>query len=303
MRTSPTDPDAPSDAHPPLHGVRVVCLAVYVPAPLAAGRLRDLGACVTKIEPAAGDPLVGMSASWYAELNAGFDVVRLDVKQPAGRDRLDALLADADVLLTATRPDSLARLGLGWDALHARHPRLCHVAVVGHAGAHAARPGHDLTYQAEAGLVAPPHMPRTLLADVAGAERAASAALALLLARGRGGRAGRAGRAEVSLADVAERFAAPFRHGLTAPGGILGGAAPAYALYPARDGWVAVGALEPHFRERLCRELDIAPAGEPAALAALLAERLSRRDAMEWEAWAVARDLPLAAVRGDVPGC
>lgn len=288
----------PSDARPPLHGVRVVCLAVYVPAPLAAGRLRDLGACVTKIEPAGGDPLVGMSASWYAELNAGFDVVRLDVKQPAGRDQLDARLADADVLLTATRPDSLARLGLAWDALHARHPRLCHVAVVGHAGAQAARPGHDLTYQAEAGLVAPPHVPRTLLADVAGAERAASAALALLLARERGGPAG---RAEVSLADVADRFAAPFHHGLTAPDGILGGATPAYALYPARDGWVAVGALEPHFRERLCRELDVPPVGEPAALAALLAERLAWRDAMEWEAWAVARDLPLAAVRA--PGC
>ncbi len=284
----------PSDARPPLDGVRVVCLAVYVPAPLAAARLRDLGARVVKIEPAAGDPLAGMSPAWYGELNAAFDVARLDLKQPDGRDRLDARLADADVLLTATRPDSLARLGLAWEALHARHPRLCHVAIVGHASPHAARPGHDLTYQAAVGLVDPPRMPRTLLADVAGAERAASAALALLVARERGGEAR---RIEVSLADAAAPFAAPLRHGITAPDGLLGGAAPAYALHPARDGWVAVGALEPHFRERLCRELDVDPASEPAALAALLRDRLSQRAAHEWEAWAVARDLPLAAVR------
>ncbi|MGZ8379045.1 MAG: CoA transferase [Gemmatirosa sp.] len=299
MRTSPTEPDARPDARPPLHGVRVVCLAVYVPAPMAAGRLRDMGARVTKIEPASGDPLIDMSPSWYGELNADFDVVRLDVKQPAQRDRLDTLLADADVLLTATRPDSLARLGLAWEALHARHPRLCHVAIVGHPSPHAARPGHDLTYQATVGLVDPPRMPRTLLADVAGAERAASAALALLVARARHGRAG---RAEVALADAAAPFAAPLRHRMTTPDGMLGGAAPAYALYPARDGWVAVGALEPHFRERLCRELDVEPASEPAALAARLRDRLSQRSAHEWEAWAVARDLPLVAVRPPAPG-
>lgn len=276
--------------------MRVVCAAVYVPAPLAARRLLDLGATVVKVEPPGGDPLADLSPSWYAELNAGFDVQRLDLKQPAGRDRLDARLADGDVLLTATRPDSLARLGLGWDALHARHPRVCHVAVIGHAAPHAARPGHDLTYQAESGLLAPPHMPRTLLADIAGAERAASAALALLLARERHGEAG---RAEVALAEAAARFAAPLHHGMTAPGGVLSGASPSYALHPTRDGWVAVGALEPHFRDRLCRELDIEPASEPAALAASLRERLAHRAAHEWEAWALARDLPLVAVRID----
>jgi crotonobetainyl-CoA:carnitine CoA-transferase CaiB-like acyl-CoA transferase len=255
----------------------------------------ELGAAVAKVDPPGGDPLADMSASYHATLNAGFDVVRLDLKRPDDRARLDALLAHADVLLTATRPDSLDRLGLGWDALHARHPRLCHVAIVGHASPHAARPGHDLTYQASAGLLAPPHLPRTLLADVAGAERAAGAALALLLARERHGAAG---RAEVSLADAAEPFAAPLRHGLTAPGGLLGGGAPAYALHPARDGWVAVGALEPHFRDRLCRELGIDPSADAPTLAARLRERLAARTADEWEAWAVARDLPLAAVRG-----
>jgi crotonobetainyl-CoA:carnitine CoA-transferase CaiB-like acyl-CoA transferase len=280
---------------PPLAGLRVVCAAVYVPAPLAARRLHALGAAVAKIEPPAGDPLAALSPSWYAELNAGYDVARLDLKRDADRARFDDLLADADVLLTATRPDSLARLGLAWDALHARHPRCCHVAIVGHASPHAARPGHDLTYQAAAGVVAPPRMPATLLADVAGAERAASAAVALLLARER---RGAAGRAEVSLADAATPFAEPLRHGVTAPAGPLGGASPTYALYPARDGWVAVGALEPHFRDRLCAALDVDPTCGPDALAARLGERLAQRSAAEWEEWALARDLPLAAVRG-----
>ncbi|MDF1504844.1 CoA transferase [Roseisolibacter sp. H3M3-2] len=145
----------------PLSGVRVVCAAIYVPAPLAARRLLALGAAVAKVEPPGGDPLAALSPGWHAELNADFDVVRLDLKTDAGRAALDARLADADVLLTATRPDALARLGLGWDALHARHPRLCHVAIVGHASPHASRPGHDLTYQAAEGLVAPPALPRT----------------------------------------------------------------------------------------------------------------------------------------------
>jgi crotonobetainyl-CoA:carnitine CoA-transferase CaiB-like acyl-CoA transferase len=274
----------------PLVGMRVVSLAVYVPGPIAAARLRAMGAEVTKVEPPGGDPLQQIAPGWYAELVDSQTVVRLDLKDLAGRTGLDALLAAADLLLTASRPAALRRLGLGWTELHARHPTLCHVAVVGEPGTRTERPGHDLTYQATAGLLDPPRLPRTLLADLAGAEQTVAAALALLLARERG--AG-AARAEVALSDAAAGFAPPLRHGLTAPGGLLGGGEPAYGIYPASEGWVAVAALEPHFRERLARELEVET---------LSADELSRvfhtRTAAEWEAWAAERDLPLAAVHG-----
>ena len=276
---------------PPLDGVRVVCLGIYVPAPVAARRLSSLGAAVVHVEPPAGDPLADWCRSWYDALHAGHEVRRLDLKSDDGRAAMEALLADADLLLTAMRPAALARLALDPEALRARHPRLCRVAIVGHGGDDAEAPGHDLTYQASVGLVTPPTLPRTLLADLAGAERAVAAALALLLARERGLGAG---SETVALADAADAFADPLRHGLTAPGALLGGALPRYALYPAARGWIAVAALEPHFWSRLVAELSLAEdAGAEALASAFLA-----RDAEAWERWARERDLPLVAVRG-----
>jgi alpha-methylacyl-CoA racemase len=279
-----------SQPQPPgaLDGFRVVTLAPNVPGPVAAARLRALGAEVVKVEPPAGDPLAHYSPAWYRELAAGQRVVALDLKEPGDRERLDALLAGADLLLTSMRPAALARLSLDRAALHPRYPRLCQVAILGHAPPDAGRAGHDLTYQAAAGLVAPPGLPRTLVADMAAAERTVSAALALLLARERGGEAG---YAEVAAADVAEAHAAPLRHGLTAPGGLLGGAHHAYRLYEAADGWIAVAALEPHFLRRLEAELGVPGAGAPE-----LERAFRARTASAWEAWAAERDLPIAAV-------
>jgi crotonobetainyl-CoA:carnitine CoA-transferase CaiB-like acyl-CoA transferase len=273
----------------PLHGLTVVSLAANVPGPVACARLRALGARVVKVEPPAGDPLEAYSAPWYRELAAGQEIVPLDLKDPAGRGALDELLAGADLLVTSSRLSALERLGLGREALRARHPRLCQVAIFGHPGAERDRAGHDLTYQAAQGLAASDGLPRTLLADLASAERATSAALGLLLVRERGAEAG---YAEVTLAEVAADFAAPLRHGLTAPGGLLGGGLPAYGVYAAREGHVAVAALEPHFAARLREELGVAELTREALEAALGA-----RTAAEWEAWADERDLPLAALR------
>ena len=273
----------------PLAGVRVVCLAIYVPGPVAAGRLARLGADVVKVEPIGGDPLAGWCPAWYAELTAPFEVRRLDLKTPTDRAAFVALLDDADVLLTAIRPGALDRLGLGWESLRARHPRLSHVAIVGHASPDGEIAGHDLTYLAAAGLIAPPQLPRTLLADLAGAERAVSAALALLLARERG--AG-TGREEVALADVAESFAAPFRHGITGAGAVLGGGVAGYGLYETRDGWIALAALEPHFWSRVLSELGLAAdAGRSE-----LETAFRSGSASHWAGWALERGLPLVAL-------
>ena len=88
--------------------------------------------------------------------------------------------------------------------------------------------GHDLTYQAEAGLLTPPAMPAALVADLSGAQRAAVEAINLLFVRER---TGAAGHAVVALSDCAKLFAEPLRHGLTAPTGVLGGACAAYGRW------------------------------------------------------------------------
>ena len=270
-----------------LAGVGVVTLAPNVPGPAAAARLRALGATVVKVEPLEGDPLEAFAPAWYAHLHRDTRVVRLDLKALDGREQLEHRLAQADVLLTSSRPSALERLGLAWEALHARHPRLAQVAIVGEAPPDAERPGHDLTYLAALGVLEPPNLPRTLMADLAGAERAAALALALLLRRER---EGRAALAYVALAEVARELAAPFAHGLTTAAGVLGGAFAGYRFYRARDGWIAVAALEPRFWERLCSELGV----NASDLSPQLDFRA--RDAREWERWARERDLPIVAV-------
>jgi len=272
-----------------LASIKIVSLALNAPGPAAAARLRQLGAEVTKIEPPEGDGTSKFAPEWYAELCHGQTVLRLDLKDTAGKNHLDSLLTNADLLLASFRPSALRRLGLEWEPLHARHPRLCFVGIIGHPAPDEERSGHDLTYQADFGLLRPPQMPPTLFIDMAGAERAVTMALALLHQRAR---TGESGCAWVSLHDCAHDLAAPLRAGLTTPGGLLGGGYLLYGFYQASDGWIAVAALEPHFAERLVLELNLKKA-DRAELERIFLER----SAADWESWAAARDLPLVAVR------
>jgi crotonobetainyl-CoA:carnitine CoA-transferase CaiB-like acyl-CoA transferase len=272
-----------------LEGLRVVTTALNLPGPAACARLRDLGASVAKVEPPAGDPFEGFCPDWYRRLHKRMEVHRLDLKTPAGRDAMAALLVRADLLVTAQRASALARLGLDAATLAERFPRLCHVAIVGHPPPEEETPGHDLTYLATLGLVSPPALPATLFADMGGAERAVSTALALVLARERGG-GGRA--ANASLADAAAFLAQPLAEGLTRPGALLGGGRPGYNLYAAKDGWIAVAALEPHFEARLAKAL-----GLEALTVNALAGKFATRNTQEWERWAREHDLPMVALR------
>ena len=271
-----------------LEGVRVLSLAVNLPGPTAAARLTALGAHVTKVEPPSGDPLALAATAYYELLAAGQEVVVLDLKATEELDRLWALLADTDLLLTSSRPSALARLGLDWESLHARLPRLCQVAIVGHPGLGAEIAGHDLTYQAQVGTLTPPQLPTVLVADLAGAERAVADGLATLVHRARTG----VGQLrEVALSEVAADLAQPLLQGMTGPGGLLGGSHPGYRIYPAATGFVAVAALEAHFWRRLTEGLGVE--GSQADLERAFA----RRTADEWQSWAQERDLPVAAVR------
>jgi alpha-methylacyl-CoA racemase len=272
-----------------LQGIKIVSLALNAPGPVAAARLTQLGAEVTKIEPPSGDATSNVAPKWYESLCRGQTVLHLDLKDPSGRAQLDRMLAETDLLLASFRPSALQRLGLDWKSLHARHPRLNFVGIIGYLPPLEERTGHDLTYQSDFGLLRPPELPPTLFVDLAGAERAVSMALALL---NRAARTGEAGCAWVSLYECARDLAEPLKAGLTAAGGLLGGGYPLYGFYQASDGWVAIAALEPHFAERLLSELGLKKADR-----AELERIFSQRGAAEWERWAAGKDLPIAAVR------
>ena len=130
-----------------------------------------------------------------------------------------------------------------------RHTQVCQVDIVGHPGEGAEIAGHDLTYQAGCRpRCADGRLPTTTVVDLAGAERAAGEACAALVERAR---TGRGSRREVALSDLAHAMARPVAHGLTVPGGLLGGGLPVYDVYAASRGHVALAALEPHFTARL----------------------------------------------------
>jgi crotonobetainyl-CoA:carnitine CoA-transferase CaiB-like acyl-CoA transferase len=270
-----------------LTGINIVNLAANLPGPEAARRMCLMGAEVTKVEALSGDPMENYHAEWYADMAAGQTVVRLDLKSDAGHDELGRLLGSADLLISATRPAAMARLGLDWPLLHQKYPRLCQTAIIGYPAPRENEAGHDLTYQASLGLLTPPHMPLTLLADMAGAEMTVSAALALLLGRER---SGVAGYAEIALSEAAASLAEPLRYGCTASGANLGGGIPEYNLYKTTDGWVAVAALEPHFKKRLEDALIITTVDEyRSAFAA--------QNSAYWQEWGQKLDVPIETVR------
>ncbi|WP_460467708.1 CoA transferase [Calidifontibacter terrae] len=270
-----------------LNGVRVVSLAINLPGPAAAARLVALGATVVKIEPPQGDPLAFGAPDYYRELAAGQEIVTADLKTAVGQELVWQRLADADLLLTSSRPSALRGLGFDWATVHARASRISQVAIVGYPGEKAETAGHDLTYQAANGSVVPPALPRVLVADLAGAERAAGEAIAALW---QALHAGSGCYAEVALSDVAFDLAAPVRHAMTTPDGMLGGASPRYGLYETSDGYVALAALEEHFWRRF---------SEAAAVtedATQISEFFRSRTTAAWVGWALERDIPLAAV-------
>lgn len=271
-----------------LQDIRIISLALNVSGPVALTRLIARGASAIKIEPPDGDPLATACPDWYQALTKDLEIVCLDLKTPAAQDKLYQLLESADLLLTSNRPNILSHLGIDWPQLHKRFPKLCQVAIVGFAGEKVSVPGHELTYQASCGLVNPPEMPNTLIADIAGAECVVSTALALLLNRTT---REEASYCEVSLAESVAAFNKPLAYGLTRPGGMLAGALPGYNLYRARQGWIAVACLEPHFWHHLQQVLQLDDPGYEE-----LAHCFLQRSAEEWEQWGIEQDLPIAAV-------
>jgi CoA:oxalate CoA-transferase len=145
---------------PPLTGVRVIDLTQIYNGPYATFLMAVGGAEVIKVEPPAGEHLrkrdaAGGAALPFAMLNANKRSLVLDLKTAAGREALLALVDKADVLVENYTPGVMARLGLGWEVLRARNPRLIYAASSGYGldGPYRDYPAMDLTIQAMSGLM------------------------------------------------------------------------------------------------------------------------------------------------------
>ena len=188
---------------PLLTGIRVVDLTSVVLGPYATQMLGDMGAEVIKIEPPGGEICRDLDASrhpgmgpLYLNLNRNKKSVVLDLKKGQDKETLLRLVEGADVLVHNIRPASIKRLGLAYDSLAARNPRLVYCATwgFGEAGPYGNLPAYDDVVQAASGIAAlnavdgvPRYMP-TIVADKVTGLYAANAILAALLHRERTGK-------------------------------------------------------------------------------------------------------------------
>ncbi len=191
----------------PMAGVRVVEIGVWIAGPAAAGILADWGAEVVKIEPPAGDPARLFHAMLGGDMpvNPVFELdnrskrsIGLDLRQSNALDVALELIGRADVFVSNVRPGALERLGLDYDTLAARNPRLIYASITGygHEGEDSDRAAFDIAaYWARSGiaslLTAPGGMPpyqRGGMGDHPTGMSAAAAISAALFARERTGK-------------------------------------------------------------------------------------------------------------------
>ena len=200
----------------PLDGLVVLDFSRVLAGPYCTMQLADLGARVIKIEqPGRGDdtrawgpPFVGGESAYFLSVNRNKESLALDLKHPRTRPILDALLSRADVVVENFRPDTMTRLGLAYDAVAARHPRIvyCSISGFGQTGPRRAEAGYDAMMQAEAGLMSitgeadgPPFRLGVAIGDIATGMIAVQGILAALLARER---TGRGQRVDIAMLDA-----------------------------------------------------------------------------------------------------
>ena len=147
----------------PLAGLTIVDLTRVLSGPYCTMLLADMGARVIKVEhPGRGDdtrawgpPFVGKETAYFLSINRNKESLTLDFKNTEGREILAKLISKSDVVVENFRPGAMARLGLDYSTLAARHPRLvfCSISGFGQDGPRRDQAGYDAVIQAEGGLM------------------------------------------------------------------------------------------------------------------------------------------------------
>ncbi|HEX2334596.1 MAG TPA: CoA transferase [Burkholderiales bacterium] len=266
-----------------LEGIRVIDLSLFLPGPYLTLMLADHGAEVIKIEPPGeGDPTRhlgprdGGETVYFRNLNRGKKSVVVDLKNPQDREALLKLCDTADVFVESFRPGVVDRLGVGYEALCARNPRIvyCSISAFGQQGPYRDRPAHDLAVEALSGVLsitlgqdARPAIPGLPLADLLASLHGLAGVLMALLRRQKTGKGDfidiamhdsmLAGTPNVLGPTLAENRQPVPTHERSTGGSAF------YRLYETADGrYLALGGQEPKFVRNLLGalgRLDLAP--------------------------------------------
>ena len=313
-----------------LSGLKVVDLSAFLPGPHLTMMMADHGAEVIMIEPAngLGEPTreIGWKTQdgvsvWFRNIARGKKSVKLNLKDEDGRALLHALVEQADVVVEAFRPGVAKRLAADYETLSAINPALvyCSISAFGQEGDYAAKPAHDLTVQAMAGLVdlnrgledgepASPNMP---VADMAASLMGLSAILMALYRRHATGQGDFIDMAmyDACLAWTPNVTGPVFAEDIHPPVKDMRsfGGAGMYHVYGTKDGrHLVLGGSEVKFatnlltalgREDLIEVAKLEPGSGQAPLKAFFKEIFATRTLAEWEAFLADIDVCWSPVR------
>lgn len=304
-----------------LTGIRVVDFTRLLPGPFATKLLADMGAEVIKVETPEGDESRqgpgGEGNPVFAAINGGKKSVTLNLKTPEAQQLAQKLVATADVVIEGFRPGVADRLGIGYEQLRQVKPDLiyCSLTGYGQSGEWSRLAGHDLNYIAVSGALyltgpygGPPVIPGLTIADLSGGMGAVQAILAALVQRSR---TGKGAYLDVAMVDVVLQWMAFNRAQIALAPQMgergtmtLNGGLACYQVYQAKEGYVALAALEYKFWESFCKgvgredwlALHRSPARKGDKLFDGLTELFLTRTATEWEALGKEWDCCLTAV-------
>jgi crotonobetainyl-CoA:carnitine CoA-transferase CaiB-like acyl-CoA transferase len=319
-----------SDPNAPLSGLTVVDFTRVLSGPYCTMLLADMGARVIKIEqPAGGDdtrawgpPFIGSESAYFLSVNRNKESLTLDLKHARAREVIEPLLDSADVVVENFRPGAMKRLGLHYDGVRERWPRIvyCSISGFGQTGPRHEQAGYDAVVQAEGGLMSitgsadgPPYRLGVAIADIVSGMFAAHGVTLALLARER---TGRGQLVDVAMLDstaalltyqAAIYFAtgrAPERMGNRHPTIVP------YETFAAADGDFVLAVGNDDQWRRFCRVAGLEQAGADerfatnrarvsnyATLRQLLQEHLRRRTRQDWIAALTAAGVPCGSVR------
>ena len=313
-----------------LDGLKVLDLSAFLPGPHMTMMMADHGADVIMVEPAngVGEPVREIGertpdgwSVWFRNVARGKRSLKLNLKDPAGVELLLKLAEQADVFVEAFRPGVVKRLGVGYEAVSARNPKIvyCSISAFGQEGRHAQKPAHDLVVQAMAGFMDlgrglsdhEPAPPGIAFADASSSLMALSA---ILMALYRRTQTGEGDYIDMSMYDAAIAWT-PNVLGPTFGKGVppepkkmrsFGGAAMNSIYRTSDDGFIVIGGSEVKFAENLLSALGrvdllpyakIPPGDEQEPLKAFFRETFASNTQAHWEAFLAPVDCCWAAVR------
>lgn len=263
----------------PLAGLRVVDLTQMLAGPYATMVLADLGADVVKLEPISGDGVRGNGpflpddqlhsyGGYFQSVNRNKRSIAVDLKQEAGREIVLRLVDDAAVLVENYRVGVMDRLGLGYESLHERNPRLVYAAIRGFgdprtgASPYSEWPAYDVVAQAMGGLMgitgADATHPTKAGPGVGDIFPAVLAVVGVLAAVRHADHTGEGQFVDVAMYDgvlaLCERIV--YQHSYTgANPGPQGNGHPMlcpFDVFPSTDGWITIAAPRDHLWRQLC---------------------------------------------------